>query len=154
MVDFDTGVAKPVAVATGVLGLLLALALDADLLGSGIWYPVFYAGAPALTATAVFRHERPDAGPLGLLAVGVWVLVSSVLALAVAVVLTLGFPADVPPSPARSVISAGLLYLGFLLVPVGLAVAAARRRGIRTVLLLLVSPVGQAVIAAVLIISR
>ena len=144
--------ATAVAVASGVLGLLSALALEADLLfEAGVWYPVVYAGAPTVAATAAFAHERPGADPPRLAGVAAWVLAGSVLALAAAVVLSLGFPAETPRSPVATVLGAGLLYAGFLLVPVGLAVAAARRRGARSALALALSPVGQVLVAAVVI---
>lgn len=155
MPQVDARYAKFAAFGVGGLGLVCSLALEADVgLSSGIWYPIIYAGGPAIAAAATFAHARPGVGPLRLLGVGVWLLVSSILALAVAVVLSLGFPAKFPQSPVAAVLSAGLLYVGFLLVPVGLAVVAARYRGLRTVLALAVSPVGQAVVAAVLIVPR
>lgn len=154
MAQFDEQMTKGVTISVAVLGLVLTLALEADVLESGLWYPVFYAGGPAIAATAAFAHERPDIGSLRLLGVGVWLLVTSVLALAVVVILSLGYPPEVTQSPVSAAILAGVLYLGFLFVPVGLAVAAARRRGLRTALLLMPSPVGQALIAAILIIPR
>lgn len=74
------------------------------------------------------------------------------LALAVAVVLSLDFPSEIPESPLSAVLSAGLLYVGFLLVPVALAVVAARRPVLRAVLAFGISPFAQAAIAAVLIV--
>jgi hypothetical protein len=155
MGDTDRRKWKAIAIAVGGLGLVLTLVHQADIVfESGIWYPVFHAGMPAVAATAAFGHERPTAGPLRLLAVGSWLLFGPVFALAVAVVLTLGFPPDVVRSPVVAVASAAFLYLGVLLVPVGLDVAAARLRGILTVLSLFVSPLGQALVAAAVIRSR
>jgi hypothetical protein len=147
--------ARAVAVASGAIGLVAALALKADLLfTSGVWYPVFYGVAPAVAATAAFLSERPGAGPLRLAGVGTWVLVSFILALAEAVVLATEFPGDALRSPVSTVLAAGLLYAGFLCVPVGLAVAAARRRGLETAFLLARSPLGQGFVAAALVVLR
>ncbi|EMA29715.1 hypothetical protein C444_12987 [Haloarcula japonica DSM 6131] len=140
-------------VVVGSLGFVLALALELDVLGSGLWYPVIYAGTPALSSVAAFAHERPTAGPLRLLAVGSWVLITSVLALAVLVVLTLGFPAR-PRFPAFALVLAGLLYAGFCLVPAGLAAVAARQRGVRAVVPLALAPFGQIAVAAVIVFVR
>lgn len=93
-------------------------------------------------------------GPFRLASAGAWFLASSVLALATAVVLSLGLPAEMPRSPVSSVVGAALLYAGFLAVPVGLAVAAARRRALETALLLALSPFGQALVAAAVVLSR
>lgn len=143
------------ALGVGILGLILALLLEADIgLTSGIWYPIIYAGAPAIAATATFAHERPNVGPALLLGIGVWILGSSILALASAVVLSLGTPAKFTQSPVSAVLSAGLLFLGFLLVPVLLTGVAARRRCLQTVLALVFVPVGQALLAGVLIVGR
>lgn len=145
--------AKPVGAVVLGAGFVLALALELDGLASGLWYPVIYAGAPALASVAAFVHERPATGPLSLVAVGGWVLGSSVLALAVLVVLVLGGPAQ-PRPPALALLFATLLYAGFCLVPVGLAALAARRRGVRTAALLAVAPVGQGAVAAALAFAR
>lgn len=117
---------KPYALGVGGIGLVVTLGPEADMgFSSGIWYPVFYAGAPAIAATAAFVHEREDVGFLRLLGVGAWFLAGSVLALAVAVVLALDFPTETIRSPVSAVLAAGILYLGLLLGPVVLAVAAA-----------------------------
>ncbi|GCF12694.1 hypothetical protein Harman_06290 [Haloarcula mannanilytica] len=145
--------AKLAGVVIGSLGFVLALAQELAVLASGLWYPVIYAGAPALASVAAFVHERPTAGPLRLVGVGSWVLVTSVLALAVLVVLVLGFPAQ-PRFPGFELLFAGLLYAGFCLVPASLAAVAARQRGVRTVALLALVPLGQTVVAAVLVFAR
>lgn len=153
MTSFDEREISLAAFGVGGLGLLLALALEADVgLSSGLWYPIIYAGAPAVAAAAAFARERPSVGRAHLLGIGAWLLVSSALALAVAVVLSLGFPPELPESPLSAVLSAGLLYVGFLLVPVALAVVAARRPGLRAVLAFGISPFAQSAIAAVLIV--
>lgn len=153
MAPFDQRATSLVALGVGGIGLLLALALEADIaFSSGLWYPIVYAGTPAIAATAAFARERPNVGRVHLFGIGVWLLVSSVLALVVAVVLSLGFPSEVPELPVSAVLSAGLLYVGFLLAPVALAVVAVRHRGLRTVLAPGLSPFAQAAIAAVLIV--
>jgi hypothetical protein len=151
MAAFTRRYATFVAVGTAGIGFVLSLALVVDVvLSSGLWYPVIYAGAPAIAATATFASERPGTGVIRLLGVGAWLLASSVLALAAAVAFSVG--ATPSPGSAMSPILFGLsLYLGFLFVPYGLAVAAARSHGVRTVLLLALSPAGQAAIAWVLI---
>lgn len=152
MIDFDRRLAGSLAVGGGVVGLLLALGIEADVgLDSGLWYPVAYAGAPSVAATLVFTRERPTTGPLGVLAVGVWLLVTAVLALAGVVVLTLGFPTDVPRSLPLTVLFAVGLYLGFLAVPVLAVVVAARLRGAWAVLPLVLAPVAQLVVGAGLV---
>lgn len=109
--------ARAVTLASGGVGLVASLALEADLLfESGLWYPVFYAGAPAVAATVAFAHACPATGPFRLARVGAWFLASSVLALPAAVVLSLGFPAETPRSPVSSVVGAALIYAGFLAV--------------------------------------
>lgn len=144
--------ARPAAVGTGVLGLVMALALEADLvLTSGIWYPVVYAGAPTAAGLATFVHGRPTARARWLVALGVWLLVGSVLALALGVVLALASPRVTPVTPLEGLLSSALLYAGFVLVPVALAHIAASQRGLRAVLPVVLAPVGQAVVAALLI---
>jgi hypothetical protein len=76
------------------------------------------------------------------------------IALAITVVLTLGFPAGDPRLPGFALISTGLLYAGFCLVPTGLATVAARQRGIRTAAVLALAPVGQVIIAATIVFAR
>jgi len=103
--------AKAAGFIVGSLGLVLAVALETDvILSSGLWYLVIYAGAPALASVAAFVHERPTAGPLVLVGTGGWVLGTAVLALAITVVLTLGFPAGGPRLPGFALLSTGLLY--------------------------------------------
>ncbi|MBX0321965.1 hypothetical protein EGH21_02855 [Halomicroarcula sp. F13] len=143
------------AVAVGALGAVLAFAIEADLgLADGIWYPVVYACVPAVAATAAFAHERPGESPVLVATVGGWLLVTSVLALAGFLVLSLGFPPRTarPPIVALGFVLA--LYLGYLLVPVAAALAAGRTRGIRAIGALALAPVGQLLVGAVLVVLR
>lgn len=150
MASFDQRETSLVALGVGGIGLLLALALEADIaFSSGLWYPIVYAGAPAIAATAAFARERPNVGRVHLFGIGAWLLVSSVLALAVAVVLSLGFPSEVPEPPVSAVLSAGLLYVGFVLALAAVYAIAARRRGRGAVGVLLLAPIVQAAFAGV-----
>lgn len=120
----------------------------------GIWYPVVYAGIPALVAPLVYAHTRPDATPLQSVLLAGWMLVSSVLALEGTVVLVLGFPPTGPRPWLLTRLFPVRLYLGFLLGPVGTASVAARQRGLLAVVALLLSSVCQLLVAALLVLAR
>lgn len=138
-------------IAIGIAGLAIAAAAEAYVaFDSGLWYPVVYAGIPSLAAAAAFARERPKSRPLILGLVGGWILVSSVFALALTVVLAVGTPPTGSRPSGIAFAAALALYLAFLLVPVGAATAAARRTGVRTVVPLVLSPVAQIAIGAVL----
>lgn len=143
------------ALSAGVLGLVLALAVESDLgLDSGLWYPVAYAGSPALTAPLAFARGRVDASTPALVAVSLWVLLSSVLALAGTVVLVLGFP---PRGPTPWLLARAypfLLYLAFVGPPTVAALTGARLGRFRAAAVLAFAPVGQLLAAALLIVLR